>query len=182
MGSNSFCLKACDPAGKNAANFCQHIYDRIGCAYNAPNAAQDKVFESCQADNADFPGVYTGADGAVTTYKQPAESLGPITSIPFTAKVPASSNCVPITSSVAFAGLPTPTAGSASSSSGAASSGTGSQTGSSATAKQTGSSSASSTGSAAASSQTKAPSDASTLAVSSVATLFGVAFSVLFLS
>jgi hypothetical protein len=181
MGSNTFCLKACDPAGKNAANFCQHIYDRIGCAYNAPNAAQDKIFESCQADNADFPGVYTGADGAVTTYKQPAESLGAITSIPFTAKVPASSNCVPITSSAAFAGLPTGTVA-ASSGSGSSSSGTGSQTGSSATVKQTGSVSSSSTGSAASSSQTKAPSDASTLVVSGVATFFGVAFSVLFLS
>ena len=59
MGSNSFCLKACDPSGANAAEYCQHIYDRIGCAYNAPNNAQDLVFESCDADNADFPGVYT---------------------------------------------------------------------------------------------------------------------------
>jgi len=36
MGGSQFCFKVCDPAGANAANFCQHIYDRIGCAYNPP--------------------------------------------------------------------------------------------------------------------------------------------------
>ncbi|KAF9553480.1 hypothetical protein CPC08DRAFT_713723 [Agrocybe pediades] len=185
MGSNSFCLKACDPAGANAANFCQHIYDRIGCAYNAPNAAQDKVFEACQADNADFPGVYTGADGAVTTYKQPAESLGPITSIPFTAKVPKSSNCTPLTSSAVFTGLPTAAAaavtGSGSASGSGSSSGSATVTGS-ATAKPTGTSgSGSSTGGANAA-QSSQPSDATTLAVSTIAGLFGVMFSVVFLA
>jgi hypothetical protein len=37
IGGNAFYLKACDPAGPNVANYCQHIYGRIVCAYNAPN-------------------------------------------------------------------------------------------------------------------------------------------------
>jgi len=123
LGSNFFCLKACDPAGPNAANFCQHIYDRIGCAFNAPNNAQNGPFESCQAENADFPGVFT-SNGVVMTYTQPPESLGPITSVPFVARVPSSSNCVTLNSASVFAGLPT-----ASTSSSASSSTTGSATG-----------------------------------------------------
>jgi hypothetical protein len=92
MGGGAFCFKVCDPAGTNAANFCQHIYDRIGCEYNAPNNAQNDVFESCQGDNQDYPGVYTD-NGQVMTYTQPAESLGPIESMPYQPRVPASSNC-----------------------------------------------------------------------------------------
>ncbi|KAI4524472.1 hypothetical protein K525DRAFT_235622 [Schizophyllum commune Loenen D] len=93
MGGNAFCFKVCDPSNEHAADYCQHIYDRIGCAYNAPNNAQDKVFESCEGDLQDFPGVYTGEDGQVTTYTQPAESLGAITTMPYQPRVPASSNC-----------------------------------------------------------------------------------------
>ncbi|KAI5120708.1 hypothetical protein M0805_007670 [Coniferiporia weirii] len=92
MGGNMFCFKVCDPAGSNAANYCQHIYDRIGCAYNAPNAAQNGTFEMCLGDNQDYPGVYT-SDGTVMTFTQPAESLGAISSMPYTPVVPASSSC-----------------------------------------------------------------------------------------
>lgn len=108
MGGNAFCFKVCDPKGPHAADYCQHIYDRIGCAYNAPNQAQNGTFEACEGENQDFPGVYT-TNGAVVTYTQPPESLGPITSIPFTARIPASSNCVTHASSELFASLPTPT-------------------------------------------------------------------------
>ena len=107
MGGNSFCLKACDPAGPNAAHFCEHIYDRIGCAYNAPNNAQNGTFESCDGDNQDFPGIYTDASGQIQTYTQPPESLGPISTMPYQPKVPASSNCVTYTSSAIYAALPT---------------------------------------------------------------------------
>ena len=105
IGSNRFCLKACDPAGANAKHFCEHIYDRIGCDYNAPNAARDQVFESCDGDNQDFPGVYVEA-GVTRTYTQPAESLGPITSIGYTARIPASSNCQTFSSAAIYTGLP----------------------------------------------------------------------------
>ena len=36
--------------------FCEHIFDRIGCAFNAPAAYADNVFETCQGENQDFPG------------------------------------------------------------------------------------------------------------------------------
>ncbi|KAG8902136.1 hypothetical protein FRB99_004823 [Tulasnella sp. 403] len=107
MGSNVFCIKACDPSNADAANFCQHIFDRIGCQYNAPAAYVDGVFESCLGENQDFPGVYTGADGKVSTYTQPAESLGAISTIPYTARIPASSSCTPYQSAQIYTGQPT---------------------------------------------------------------------------
>ena len=109
MGGNAFCLKACDPAGPNAARFCEHIYDRIGCAFNSPNKAQNGTFESCAGDNQDYPGIYTDPTGQVQTYTQPPESLGVISTMPYTPKVPASSNCVSYTSSAIYAALPTAT-------------------------------------------------------------------------
>lgn len=36
------------------------------------------------------------------TYQQPAEELGPITTIPYTARIPASSQCTPYTSSAIY--------------------------------------------------------------------------------
>jgi hypothetical protein len=106
MGAGKFCLKACDPKGPNAANFCQHIYDRIGCQYNAPASYADGEFTSCLGDNQDFPGVYTGADGVVTTYQQPPEALGAISTMPYTARIPASSSCTTYTSAAIYTGLP----------------------------------------------------------------------------
>ncbi|KAG9084382.1 hypothetical protein FS749_005271 [Ceratobasidium sp. UAMH 11750] len=106
MGSNMFCFKACDPAGPNAKHFCEHIYDRIGCQYNAPAAYVNGVFESCEGESQDFPGVYTDSAGAVQTYQQPPESLGEIKTMPYTARIPKSSNCVAATSSAIFTGLP----------------------------------------------------------------------------
>jgi hypothetical protein len=108
MGGKQFCIKVCDPAGKNAAQYCQHIYDRIGCAYNAPSAAKSGVFESCQGENQDFPGVYV-VGGVTSTYTQPPESLGAITTIPYTARIPASSNCATFDSASIYAALPTGT-------------------------------------------------------------------------
>jgi len=177
IGSNAFCLKACDPAGANATHYCEHIFDRIGCAYNAPNNAQRDVFESCDGDSQDFPGVYTGADGAVTTYKQPAESLGIITTMPYTARVPASSNCQKFESTSIFAALPKATVTPSSSSSSAASTGTGLA----ATRSSTGSS-ASQTGSAQSSTTTgQGESGAEKVMISGLAFL-GVVFSAIFLS
>lgn len=106
MGGGQFCLKACDPAGAHAADYCQHVFDRIGCAYNAPAAYVDGVFLSCLGDDQDFPGVYTGADGVVSTYTQPDEALGPISTMPYTARIPASSSCTTYQSASLYAGAP----------------------------------------------------------------------------
>jgi len=103
MGGDVFCFKACDPAGPNAAKYCEHVYDRIGCEYNAPAAYIDGVFESCKGESQDFPGHYTDASGAQQVYQQPPESLGPISSIPYVARVPASSQCVQYKSADLFA-------------------------------------------------------------------------------
>lgn len=108
MGGGTFCLKACDPSKPNAANYCQHVFDRIGCQYNAPAAYVDGVFLSCDGDDQDFPGIYTDSAGVVQTYTQPDESLGPISTIPYTARIPASSNCQTFNSATLFAGAPTP--------------------------------------------------------------------------
>jgi len=140
LGGEMFCIKVCDPAGPHAADFCQHIYDRIGCQYNAPAAYQDGVFEKCKGDNQDFPGVYTGSDGQVTTYSQPPESLGAIQSIPYTARVPASSECQTFSSQDLYAAANTASpSASASGTRASAASGSGSKTGSGASASSTGS-------------------------------------------
>jgi hypothetical protein len=107
MGGNAFCLKACDPNKPDDEKYCEHRLDRIGCAYNAPNNAKNGTFESCEGENQDFPGAYT-LNGQVMTYSQPPESLGAITSMPYTARIPASSNCVTYTSSAIYTGLPSP--------------------------------------------------------------------------
>jgi hypothetical protein len=107
VGSGQFCLKACDPSRPNAANYCQHIYDLIGCAYNAPAAYAPDVFESCLGDSQEFPGVYV-SNGQTLTWAQPPESLGPITSIPYTPVIPASSDCTTAVSASLYSLAVTP--------------------------------------------------------------------------
>jgi len=158
VGGDAFCFKACNPAGADAARYCEHIFDRIGCAYNAPNNAQNNVFEVCDGESQDFPGIYS-VNGVEMTYTQPAESLGPITTMPYDPVVPASSNCRPYASSDLFGAIATVGA------SGASATGTGRPSGTR-------------TGSAAGAGATNG---ASTLAFSSIS-LAGVIFSALFLS
>ncbi|PVG04693.1 hypothetical protein CPB86DRAFT_831363 [Serendipita vermifera] len=162
MGGGVFCLKACDPAGPNAAHFCEHIFDRIGCKYNAPAAYQDGVFESCLGENQDFPGIYTDAAGAVQTYTQPPESLGPISTIPYEPRIPASSSCTPYQSAALYSGAPSATVTHASSSG----TGTGTRTGTRSTSATRSASSSSSTSTSGASPRT----------VMSVGALAGAAF------
>ncbi|KAF8881371.1 hypothetical protein BD779DRAFT_1546686 [Infundibulicybe gibba] len=175
MGGNAFCMKVCDPAGPNAAHFCEHVFDRIGCAYNAPNNAKKGTFEACEGDNQDFPGIYT-SNGQVMTYTQPDEKLGAIATMPYQPKVPASSNCKQFSSTSLYAALATvsntavPAA--ATTTSGAAS---GMATGTKAAI-----SSGSRTGSAAASA-TGSTSGASALAISGVSVL-SIIFSALMLA
>lgn len=113
-------MKACDPAGPDAAHYCEHVFDRIGCKYNAPAAYQDGVFLSCLGENQDFPGVYTGSDGKVSTFSQPPESLGPISTMPFEPKIPATSSCTTFTSAQLYANAPAATLSGASSASSSA--------------------------------------------------------------
>ncbi|KAJ1307033.1 hypothetical protein OPQ81_008012 [Rhizoctonia solani] len=98
MGGNAFCLKICNPTGSNPAGYCQHIYDRIGCSYNAPSSNTEGQFLKCDSDSMELPGQYV-SNGVTVTYYQPPESLGPITTVPYTVAIPKSSNCVTYQSS-----------------------------------------------------------------------------------
>ncbi|GAA5981770.1 hypothetical protein JCM10908_004603 [Rhodotorula pacifica] len=98
-----FCLKACDPSYENGWAMCEHIFDRIGCVYNAPSTWSkiNGTFESCKGDDQLYPGQYV--EGGVTrTYTQPPESLGVISTIPYTPFTPSSSECTPYTSSAIY--------------------------------------------------------------------------------
>jgi hypothetical protein len=168
MGGNAFCFKACDPAGAHPADYCQHIYDRIGCSYNAPNNAQNNSFTSCKGDNQDYPGIYTDSSGTVQTYTQPPESLGAISTMPYQPRVPASSQCVTYSSAALYAAAATDTVFPSTTGLSGSSKPSGSSTGSNSPAKPTAAG--------------DGTSDASTLVVSSLTTLLGVAFSVAFLA
>jgi len=178
MGSDAFCFKACDPAGPNAKHFCEHIFDRIGCKFNAPNNAQNGTFEACEGENQDYPGVYT-TNGQVMTYTQPPESLGPITVEPYTPRIPQSSNCVKYESQSIYTGLPTLAAVAPSTTPSASGSGASTTTGL-ATSRPTAGSTASNSPSA--SSPAATGNSASTLAISGAAGVMGVVFSALFLA
>lgn len=159
-------IKICNPTGTNPAGYCQHTLDRIGLAYNMPNQAQNGTFEVCDTDPMEIPGVYTSG-GQTLSYAQPPESLGPITSIPYTPVIPSSSNCQTYQSSAIytdFANLASATT--------AASNPTNIGAGGSSTR----------TGSAAASSSTSGSSGAGTLSISLFSSILGVAFSVAFLA
>ncbi|GAA98545.1 hypothetical protein E5Q_05232 [Mixia osmundae IAM 14324] len=121
VGSNSFCFKACNPASSNDASLCNHIYDRIGAAYNCIAQYPQNEFLSCESDNQLPPGVYV-SDGQTMTYTQPAESLGAISTIPFTPVLPSSSNCQTLTSSLIFTAAASAAASSSSASAASASS------------------------------------------------------------
>ncbi|KAF5337666.1 hypothetical protein D9758_013021 [Tetrapyrgos nigripes] len=97
MGDGTFCAKACDDTQPNAEHLCEHIYDRIDCTWNAPNNAQEGVFERCDGDDMTPVGVYT-SNGQTLTWTQPPESEGAVTSVPYTPTPAASSNCVTFSS------------------------------------------------------------------------------------
>ncbi|KAF9507020.1 hypothetical protein BS47DRAFT_1352137 [Hydnum rufescens UP504] len=103
MGSDVFCFKACDPAVATSAQYCNNLFDRIGCSYVAPASYAPNEYTVCDSDNQDPPGVYTNSAGVVTTYTQPPESLGPISTLPYVAKIPATSNCVTFQSAQLYA-------------------------------------------------------------------------------
>ncbi|KAF4615788.1 hypothetical protein D9613_012357 [Agrocybe pediades] len=115
-GANMFCFKACDPKGPKAARYCEHIYDIMGCGFNAPSNAKEGVFESCASDSQDPPGQYVNAAGQTTTWRQGDGNP------PYTPRIPSSSLCSTFASTDIFdkatnIPIPTPSAGSQSSSS-----------------------------------------------------------------
>ncbi|PRQ76056.1 hypothetical protein AAT19DRAFT_13078 [Rhodotorula toruloides] len=92
IGSGVFCLKLCFDNTQNEPFYCQNKFDLLGCSYNMPAAYQDNVFLECDGDLQDPVGIYTGTNGQTTTWSQP-ESLAGTQSLPWTPRVPSSSNC-----------------------------------------------------------------------------------------
>ncbi|ORY27102.1 hypothetical protein BCR39DRAFT_589357 [Naematelia encephala] len=91
IGADVFCIKLCNPDYNTTANYCQNIYDLLGCQYNMPASYEQGVFLSCDGDLQDEVGTYT-SDGQTITWHQPS-SLDPTDTIPFTPRIPATSNC-----------------------------------------------------------------------------------------
>lgn len=148
----------CNPASNGTAQseYCQNIYDRMGCTYNMPNNAKNGTFEVCESDLKEPVGIYV-SNGATLTFSQPfSGDFSP----PYTPVVPSSSNCVAYHSTDLYPSLPTPTSNATTSA-----------------AAQTGVTGTSSAGVPAATSN-----GASALGISSVAGIFGTLFAVAFLS
>jgi hypothetical protein len=170
IGSNVSATKICNPAGTNPSGYCYNQLDRLGIAYNMPNNAQDGIFEVCDSDTMQLPGVYV-SNGQTLTYSQPPESLGAITTVPYTPTIPASSNCQTYQSSDLYtatvSGLPTATGATPNPSgkSGSGSSGSGTRTGSGSPA-----------------SATSGSNGAGVVTISLFSTILGVAFSIAFLA
>jgi len=108
IGGGIFCLKMCNPAGPNAAKLCDHIYDRVGCTYNALADYNNinGTFQVCDSDDMTPPGVYT-VNGQTTTWTQGPEGV-PVTP-PYTTSIPPSSNCHTYASTDLFAAAATVT-------------------------------------------------------------------------
>ncbi|VDB88649.1 unnamed protein product [Peniophora sp. CBMAI 1063] len=170
IGSNQFCVKICNPSGTNEAGYCQHTLDRIGLLYNCPSkytaaaGFQAGEFEVCDSDLMTVPGIYVDSTGATQSYSQPPESLGAITSIPYTPSVVASSNCQTYASSALFTDLVQAT-------------GAASGSGASATGSATGSGSKSATGSAASATGSAAGSTSSASSLNNKNVLSSLVFS-----
>ncbi|KAL8290084.1 hypothetical protein RQP46_003023 [Phenoliferia psychrophenolica] len=100
VGGGIFCFKLCDPSYDTTKNYCQNRFDLIGCSYNMPAAYTPDVFESCDGDLQDEVGTYT-VSGSTLTWSQPS-SLPATSTLPWTPRIPASSNCVTYASSDLF--------------------------------------------------------------------------------
>jgi len=139
VGSGIFCIKLCDPT-VTSPNYCQNIFDLLGCSYNMPASYTDGEFTSCEGELQDVVGTYT-VNGVVSTWSQPA-SLPATSVLPWTPRIPASSNCVTYQSTQIY-----PTGTPVASSSGATGSVTGSKTATSKVAGSTGTTTGSSSSS-----------------------------------
>lgn len=75
IDENHFCLRVCKDDDM-AADYCKHIYDKMGCEFNMPtNPDELGVFESCEGPDADIVGVYTN-NGVISTFYQEQTKYG----------------------------------------------------------------------------------------------------------
>ena len=57
VGSGQFCVKLCDNT-VSTPDYCQNVYDLVGCQYNMPSNVQNGTFTSCEGENQDPVGIY----------------------------------------------------------------------------------------------------------------------------
>lgn len=98
IGGGQFCIKLCFDGTK--PGYCENRYDLLGCSYNMPASYVDKEFTSCEGELQDIVGTYTSG-GQTLTYSQPS-SLAADTTLPWTPRIPQSSNCVTYQSTALF--------------------------------------------------------------------------------
>jgi hypothetical protein len=93
-------MKVCNNI--TSPDYCQNIYDLIGCAYNMPSDSYTRTdFTDCQGDLQMPPGLYV-SNGQTMTWSQPA-SLTPGSTLPWQPSIPASSSCTTYTSAQLYA-------------------------------------------------------------------------------
>jgi hypothetical protein len=69
ISNTEFCIRLCRP-GPDAAKWCQHIYDVMGCYWNEPGN-YDNGFDTCAANDVAEPmGIYRQGDGSLSTWYQ----------------------------------------------------------------------------------------------------------------
>jgi hypothetical protein len=105
IGNGMFCLKLCNPSYKEGPELCNHIYDEIGCEYNAvaDYANINGTFQVCDSDDMTPPGVYV-TDGVTMTWFQPTDGEAIIP--PYTPNTPSSSNCHTFSSEQLYGSTP----------------------------------------------------------------------------
>jgi hypothetical protein len=139
IGNGLFCIKACNPDNPDAPALCQHIYDEIGCTYNAPADynAINGTYSVCDSDDMEQIGQYV-VDGVTSTWTQPF--TGSFT-VPYNVTIPSSSNCKTYSSEQLFqTALATTSSGTSSGAKGTGTGASGSRTSSGSGASNTGSS------------------------------------------
>ncbi|KAM0790781.1 hypothetical protein ACM66B_004629 [Microbotryomycetes sp. NB124-2] len=104
--SGLFCLKICN-LQRNDPNYCLNTYDTLACRYNMPSSFYDDEtrhdqFVECDSGLQDVVGEYKQANGATATWSLP-RPLPPDATLPYTPRVPASSNCKTYDRSALFA-------------------------------------------------------------------------------
>lgn len=76
MSSTEFCFRACKP-GPKAPQWCEHVYDLLGCEWNMPANYAAGTFEQCLGDSGLPMGVYGSS-----TFEQGAPNTPPPHPIP----------------------------------------------------------------------------------------------------
>jgi len=95
QAADQFCIRTCKPGGRDV-DWCQHVYDVMGCAWNMPGD-YGPGFTSCKGDSGIPMGLYPQPDGSTSTFHQ-GDGATPAAQNP-----PASSSCTTYQSTQLYA-------------------------------------------------------------------------------